>query len=408
MDCICSCWAQDPAPLPPLGNSLLVDPSITANEHKWTALTYEFIHVIAIVAFMALAIGALTWAIFVAAEYQATVILASVLLFSTIYPAYFHPYRVEAQSYWRKEAFENLVKKHIQTIQTEFSTRKDLGSQYLLDLHHNIGARPLSEQIEQKIKNTTGKASAYASLIPLYARAQAYNEESAKILTRLHTLILSPPRSTDQQDLEYANYKTLLNKETDEKLSGEERISVHRQVVLRMSEWRKLEENYLSSRVNAAQVAAIASNPIQAGKPMGHINPFLDPASEALYSDYRGIPLPFFYVNGSNQYLPREGLMTTHIAALQKITLRALQKDLLNDPTLPTLSDAEWANIDEAVLNFVEKLKENKDSTDLDEILQNPIQSRELLCIPEIRNAVQTMVSHSIRSLLERATTIRE
>lgn len=376
MDCIFSCWTQDTPPPPLFGNTLLTDPLVLANEHKWNALTYEFIHLIAIAAFVALSIGVLTWAIFFAAEYQATTLLASTFLFSVTYPICFHPYRIEAQIYWHKEAFENQVSEKIQTIKTEYNRRKTQEPQYLMNLHHKIGAGRLPQEIAQRIKTTTQKVSAYESLIPLYARAIAYNEEAEKTLDRLTILILNPQSQLNQQNI---------------------------------AEWRKLEENYLALRMRAIQVATIASNPIQGGDAIGTITS-IDPATEALWLEYAPeLPPPclFIFKNGSHG-MTRTHLMKIHTDALRDLITKALDTTSTTQngrDAESALSQDEWRSISESILELVRKRIKEPTREKVFQALESPIFSRELLFITAIRDAVQTKASHTIRQILEEHST---
>lgn len=435
MDCICSFWTTPP-PTPPLGNTLLTDPTTLSSDYRWIALKNEFIHLISIIAFTAIVLAGLTWATFFAPEYVVTFVLLSVVAFPPLHSVFFHPYRIEAEMFWRKNAFENLVCRKIQDITTQYTNYGAQGPQHLRYLHHKVGAKALSEAQEHYIRTTLKINDAYAGIIPLIARGLAYSELANNKLQELKEVIVRPIRPVDQQTPDTLNYRELLQKLNAATTLPEEKLSILRRITLFRAGQFRLEEEFATLQVKAAQVASIESTPsCHPGYSIGMINTFTDPASDALNEIYGNETTPLFLFHNAPTGISKTMIMQAHLSAAQTLILKVVhtlvqtrQLDLTpeqihlennpnplttqdflqfandlyeRDPCFPHLLDNQWTQVNASVLAFINS-NQLTSITQILGALKNPLLSRELLTNETLSSAFHTKAMHTIREALDK------
>lgn len=107
------------SPIPEISNELLIKPEEKRYNAKWEAWKYEILSIITLVVFAVLCIALLWCACIYAVEVVPLVVLGEAFLLQSFHTNIFHPYRQEAQKYWKIVAFEDRVIAKIASMKAE-------------------------------------------------------------------------------------------------------------------------------------------------------------------------------------------------------------------------------------------------------------------------------------------------
>ncbi len=352
-----SCFFPSTPPAPPLfENPLLADPSIRLKETRWNAQYYDMLATATLIVFVAVAILGVSYCAVFAAEYVYHVVSAGVMLFPCYHSMFHVPYKTAFIEASREFALESLVERHIKKITATCTPLKK--AEYLKSLHAEIGANPLSTQLQEHIRSASKLTDPHEPLIPLYARALAYNDLANEKLQEISLVFLTPPKSLENRKVEELDYQELRTVQNDPSRTAEEKALGRYLHSNRLANWFNLENSYLDYRMSSVQIARIASNP---SFPRSIRKHFFENTDVVYIENLRR----YENISGSNPFEQRDPILKLHVTYALNLFYASLAKmqqpdqikmdPHLSDTPLPNLSDREWREINTVTCRFLKR-----------------------------------------------------
>jgi hypothetical protein len=357
-----SCFFPSTPPAPPLfENPLLADPSIRLKETRWNAQYYDMLATATLIVFVAVAILGVSYCAVFAAEYVYHVVSAGVMLFPCYHSMFHVPYKTASIEASQQFALESLVERHIKKITATCTPLKK--AEYLKSLHAEIGAKPLSTELEKDITSASKLTDPHEPLIPLYARALAYNDLANEKLQEISLVFLTPPKSLENRKVEELNYQELRTVQNDPSRTAEEKALGRYLHSNRLANWFNLENSYLDYRMSSVQIAHIASNPIASNPSFpGSIRQHFFENTDVVYIENLR---RYENISGSNPFERRDSILDLHVNYALNLFYASLDRMQqtgpikidadLSDTLLPNLSDREWREINAVTCRFLHR-----------------------------------------------------